>query len=162
MAALQRELEAEADRGVGLAELLDYLHASNYRFARRNRLSDEQLDELSLWCWGRFRSAPAVAESLEAGQVESGPRAERSLEPSDSLLERIRSTEPKFRRSPERTPAEPAPTPEAVAVPEPVAASPDDPANGAAAGPAHDLWAGFRRTPASSRSRSRRRGRSAS
>src|SRR5947207_2961580 len=105
---------------------------------------------------------PAVAESLEAAHVESGPRAERSLEPNDSLLERVRSAEPKFRRSPERAPAEPAPTPAAVAGPEPVAAAPDDQANAGAAGPAHDLWAGFRRTPASSRSRSRRRGRSAS
>jgi hypothetical protein len=50
-AALQHELAAYADRGAGLAELLDHLHRSNHRFARRNRLSEEQLDELSLYCW---------------------------------------------------------------------------------------------------------------
>jgi hypothetical protein len=56
MAALQHELAARADRGAGLAGLLEHLHRSNQRFARRNRLSEDQLDELSLHCWSLQRS----------------------------------------------------------------------------------------------------------
>jgi hypothetical protein len=140
-AVLQRELEAQADRGVGLAELLDYLHASNRRFARRNRLSDEQLDELSLWCWVRARSGSEPARPIPA---EPEPVAEPEPEPQplDSLLDRIEVA---------------SADPEEEVIVEPVVEQIPD-----ATGPAHDLWAGFRRTPISNRSRSRRQARSAS
>jgi hypothetical protein len=50
-AALRDELEIDADRGAGILELIEHLHASNRRLARRDRLSRDQLDELSLYCW---------------------------------------------------------------------------------------------------------------
>jgi hypothetical protein len=128
-AVLQRELETQADRGMGLAELLDYLHVSNRRFARRNKLSDEQLDELSLWCWVRARTGPVPVEPEPEPEPEPVIQALHEPEPEEEpelIIERVE--EPTLDGS----------------------------------GPAHDLWAGFRRTPISSRSRSRRRARSAS
>jgi hypothetical protein len=50
-ATLRDELESDADRGAGILELIEHLHMSNRRLARRDRLSPEQLDELSLYCW---------------------------------------------------------------------------------------------------------------
>jgi hypothetical protein len=161
-AVLQRELETHADRGMGLAELLDYLHASNRRFARRNKLSDEQLDELSLWCWVRARSSATAQVPVEP---EPEPPAEPAMEPPDSLLERI-----------EARVADPEPIIEAMPEPEVelVAAAAHDPIDELDQAiaepapepspdlPAQDLWAGFRRTPIPTRSRSRRLARSAS
>ena len=50
MAALRRDLQARSEGGAGLAELLSYLKGKNRRLGPR-RLSDEQFDELSLYCW---------------------------------------------------------------------------------------------------------------
>jgi hypothetical protein len=68
-AALQHELAAHADRGAGLAELLDHLHGGNSRLARRNRLSEDQLDELSLYCWSLQRKEPAPAPAPDPAPV---------------------------------------------------------------------------------------------
>jgi hypothetical protein len=40
-----------SEGGAGLVELLGHLQARNRHLGRRDRLSDEQLDELSLYCW---------------------------------------------------------------------------------------------------------------
>jgi hypothetical protein len=50
-AALRDELETDANRGAGILELVEHLHASNRQLARRDRLTRDQLDELSLFCW---------------------------------------------------------------------------------------------------------------
>jgi hypothetical protein len=50
-ARLRRELKRGADGGAGLVELLDHLQASNSRLGRWERLSEEERDELSLFCW---------------------------------------------------------------------------------------------------------------
>jgi len=50
-ARLRDELEDFSGRGAGLVELLEHLHASNRGLGRRDRLSDDELDELSLYCW---------------------------------------------------------------------------------------------------------------
>jgi hypothetical protein len=49
--AIQRELQDCSDGGAGLVELLGHLHTFNRDLGRRDRLSDDQLDELSLYCW---------------------------------------------------------------------------------------------------------------
>jgi hypothetical protein len=51
LAAIQRELTDCSDGGAGLVELLGHLQARSRDLGRRDRLSDEQLDELSLYCW---------------------------------------------------------------------------------------------------------------
>jgi hypothetical protein len=51
LAAIQRELQDCSDGGAGLVELLGHLHSLRRDLGRRDRLSDEQLDELSLYCW---------------------------------------------------------------------------------------------------------------
>lgn len=48
---LRRELKESADRGAGLVELLDYLETSGSRLGRWDRLSNDERDELSLYCW---------------------------------------------------------------------------------------------------------------
>jgi hypothetical protein len=48
---LRRELKEGADRGAGLVELLDYLETSGSRLGRWDRLSNDERDELSLYCW---------------------------------------------------------------------------------------------------------------
>ena len=50
-AALRLELETSADDGAGILELIEHLHVSNNRLGRRQRLTRDQLDELSLYCW---------------------------------------------------------------------------------------------------------------
>src|SRR5436853_608856 len=47
---LRRELTDLSDQGAGIAELLDELQRRRRRFSRR-RLTKNQLDELSRYCW---------------------------------------------------------------------------------------------------------------
>jgi len=63
-AALRDELEIDADRGAGILELIEHVHASNRRLARRDRLTRDQLDELSLYCWTlkSTRSTPLMRD----------------------------------------------------------------------------------------------------
>jgi hypothetical protein len=146
-AALRRELELQADRGVGLAELLDHLHTSNHRFARRNRLSDEELDELSLYCWVRHRCGPGTLAADEARQACETPSGQVE-EMSDRFAAAVRELS--------STPPDQADEPSGI--------SPDqvhEPRN-TPPGQAHELWAGFRDRPSSGRARSRRLARSAS
>jgi hypothetical protein len=48
--AMRDKLRARADENATFPELLDYLEVQNCRLGRR-RLSDEQHDELSIYCW---------------------------------------------------------------------------------------------------------------
>jgi hypothetical protein len=60
--AVQGELKASAaDKDATLAELLGDLDAQNLRLGKR-RLSDEQHEELSIYCWAltHRRSSPFV------------------------------------------------------------------------------------------------------
>jgi hypothetical protein len=57
-AALREELKLSSDQGAGLVELLDQVQTSNRRLGRRSRLSREQVDELSLYCWTLQSSQP--------------------------------------------------------------------------------------------------------
>jgi len=50
-AALRDELKGHADNGAGLVELLDHLEASNRRLRRWHRLSTQEVEDLSLYCW---------------------------------------------------------------------------------------------------------------
>ena len=55
-ARLRRELEACAEQGAGLGELLEHLHANARDLSRRDKLTNNQLDELSLLCWKLARN----------------------------------------------------------------------------------------------------------
>ena len=52
---MRDKLKARADEDATLPELLDDLDVQNRRLGRR-RLSDEQHDELSIYCWALVRS----------------------------------------------------------------------------------------------------------
>jgi hypothetical protein len=65
-AAIQRELTVRADGGARLAELADYLDEQNRRRSNR-RLSDEQYEELSLFCWVLSRRQSRPFSYGEAG-----------------------------------------------------------------------------------------------
>ena len=56
---MRDKLKARADEDATLPELFDYLETQNRGLGRR-RLSDEQHDELSIYCWAlvRRRSSP--------------------------------------------------------------------------------------------------------
>ena len=57
--ALRRGARGVAgDAGAGILELLEHLQTGNRRLARRDRLSREQLEELSLYCWTLKSTAP--------------------------------------------------------------------------------------------------------
>jgi hypothetical protein len=56
---LRRELKEGAEHGAGLVELLDHLEASSNRLGRWDRLSRDERDELSLYCWSLKTSEPA-------------------------------------------------------------------------------------------------------
>jgi hypothetical protein len=55
---LRRELQRGADGGAGLVELLDHLEATNGRLGRWEKLSKEERDDLSLYCWSLKTSKP--------------------------------------------------------------------------------------------------------
>jgi hypothetical protein len=57
---LRRELKEGAGRGAGLVELLDHLESSGSRLGRWDRLSTEERDELSLYCWSLKTSEPST------------------------------------------------------------------------------------------------------
>jgi hypothetical protein len=54
---LKRELKDLSDQGAGIAELLDVLQRRRRRFGRR-RLTKNQLDELSRYCWSLQQAKP--------------------------------------------------------------------------------------------------------
>ena len=56
---LRRELKEGAERGAGLVELLDHLEMSGSRLGRWNRLSSDERDELSLYCWSLKTNEPS-------------------------------------------------------------------------------------------------------
>jgi hypothetical protein len=67
-------------------ELLACLHETNRRLSRSRRLSDEQMDELSLYCWSLQRSKPTGmlfgrARELWGGAPRRRPGARRSSPP---------------------------------------------------------------------------------
>jgi hypothetical protein len=78
---LRRELKDGADRGAGLVELLDHLHASGARLGRWDKLSNEERDDLSLYCWSLKASEPSTMISDRAGTIwgslGNGPSARR-------------------------------------------------------------------------------------
>jgi hypothetical protein len=78
---LRRELKEGADQGAGLVELLDHLEASGSRLGRWDRLSTEERDELSLYCWSLKTSEPSSMISDRAstiwGSLGTGPAARR-------------------------------------------------------------------------------------
>lgn len=78
---LRRELKEGADRGAGLVELLDHLHTSGGRFGRWDKLSNEERDELSLFCWSLKTSGPSTMifdrASTIWGSLGSSPSARR-------------------------------------------------------------------------------------
>jgi len=53
---LRRELETCAEQGAGLGELLEHLHANARDLGRRDKLTHNQLDDLSLLCWKLARN----------------------------------------------------------------------------------------------------------
>lgn len=57
---LRRELKEGSEHGAGLVELLDHLEASGSRLGRWDRLSQDERDELSLYCWSLKISAPSI------------------------------------------------------------------------------------------------------
>ena len=76
-----------ADGGAGLVELLAYLHARNRRFGRSRRLTEEQLDALSLHCWSLQRTNPTGllwgrARELWGGSPRSRPGIRRRTGPA--------------------------------------------------------------------------------
>ena len=75
METLRAELKASADGGAGLLELLDQLQTANRRFGRRSRLSDDELDELSLYCWMLQTSKPRELVSERADELWGSLRA---------------------------------------------------------------------------------------
>jgi hypothetical protein len=82
-AALRRELEGYADGGAGILELLEHLQTGNRRLARRDRLSREQLEELSLYCWTLKSTRPTTlmwdrADGLWGGMRTRVPARKRS------------------------------------------------------------------------------------
>jgi hypothetical protein len=83
---LKRELRESSERGAGLVELLDHLEASGSRLGRWDRLSRDERDELSLYCWSLKTSAPSTLIS----------------DRSNALWGRFRTTKPASRRRPER------------------------------------------------------------
>jgi hypothetical protein len=83
---LRRELKEGAERGAGLVELLDHLEASSSRLGRWDRLSNEERDELSLYCWSLKTSkqpgmiwdrASAMWGSFKATTSHSRRRSDR-------------------------------------------------------------------------------------
>jgi hypothetical protein len=78
---LRRELKEGAERGAGLVELLDHLHASSARLSRWDRLSEEERDELSLYCWSLKTSEPSsmILDRADTiwGSLGTGPAARR-------------------------------------------------------------------------------------
>jgi hypothetical protein len=56
---LRQELTEGAQSGAGLLELLDHLEASGSRLGRWDRLSTEERDELSLYCWSLKTNGPS-------------------------------------------------------------------------------------------------------
>jgi hypothetical protein len=80
MSALRRDLQARSEGGAGLAELLSYLKRRSRRLGPGRRLSDEQLDELSLYCWALQAGNPkgllwGRARELWGGSRTGPPRA---------------------------------------------------------------------------------------
>jgi hypothetical protein len=63
---LRRELQRGADRGAGLIELIDHVEASNARLGRWEKLSKDERDELSLFCWSLKTSRPSELVSTRA------------------------------------------------------------------------------------------------
>jgi hypothetical protein len=51
-------LRERSDDGAGLVEMLACLHETSRRLGRFRRLSEEQMDELSLYCWTLQQSKP--------------------------------------------------------------------------------------------------------
>jgi hypothetical protein len=78
---LRRELKESSEHGAGLVELLDHLHSSGARLGRWDRLSDEERDELSLYCWSLKTREPSSMISDRAGTIwgslGTGPAARR-------------------------------------------------------------------------------------
>ena len=61
-------------------ELLACLHEANRQLGRSRRLSDDQLDELSLYCWTLQRSKPTGVLWGRARELWGGaPRARPGL-----------------------------------------------------------------------------------
>jgi hypothetical protein len=90
-ARLREELDEFSERGAGLVELLEHLHASNRGLGRRDRLSDEEMDELSLHCWTLQRNeasgvlwgrARELWGGLGTGPAPSVARTRRRSRPS--------------------------------------------------------------------------------
>jgi hypothetical protein len=59
-AAMRQELSALSGYGATLAELFDYLGEQNRRLGR-NGLSDDQEEELQLYCWALHKSQSSGA-----------------------------------------------------------------------------------------------------
>src|SRR4051794_35998778 len=89
-AAIRDDLTDIAGRGAGLVELLGHLRATNDHLGRRARLSDDQLDELSLYCWRLSRTESTVLVCDRARDLWTGlgtraqARRPRPRVPSDS------------------------------------------------------------------------------
>jgi hypothetical protein len=85
--ALREELQGQSDDGAGLAELLNHLHAANRRLSRGRRLTDDQLDELSLFCWSlQLNNPPGLlwgrARELWGGARQTRPGLRRHPRPA--------------------------------------------------------------------------------
>jgi hypothetical protein len=92
MAAVRRELQARSDGGAGLAELLSYLKRSNRRLGPGRRLSDAQLDELSLHCWALQASNPKGLLWGRARELWGGSRTPSQQVPGTTRRTRRRAT----------------------------------------------------------------------
>jgi hypothetical protein len=66
--------------------LLAYLKLSSRRFSRGRRLSDQQLDELSLYCWTLQRTNPTGLLWGRARELWGGSR--RGAAPADATFRR--------------------------------------------------------------------------
>jgi hypothetical protein len=74
---IRRELDEYSAQGAGLGELLEHLHARKGRLRRRERLSNDELDELSLHCWKLQRAKPSEQLWGKARELWGGTHAVR-------------------------------------------------------------------------------------
>ena len=63
---LRSELKESSECGAGLVELLDHLEVSGSRLGRWDRLSKDERDELSLYCWSLKTREPSSLISNRA------------------------------------------------------------------------------------------------
>jgi hypothetical protein len=94
IARLRSDLEGCCEQGAGLGELLQHLYASNRDLGRRNKLTRNQLEELSLLCWklARKESNPILwgrARELWGGAKIGASGGERRFRRPDRRPSRI-------------------------------------------------------------------------